>query len=137
MVFSHYPTDHAFRDWHAHSQNVLGTRPSAIADGVEHDFSGREWDFDLAPTLMSELFGCTNPPDDYSIGTNLFAGTDWQFLPIRSYFNQAIVTPTEVIVTYPGGIYEVRDRDYRPKDSLRLDKGAVEGALKAQRRFLR
>ena len=92
--------------------------------------------FDFAPTLMSELFGCTNPPDDYSIGTNLFAGTDWQFLPIRSYFNQAIVTPTEVIVTYPGGIYEVRDRDYRPKDSLRLDKGAVEGALKAQRRFL-
>lgn len=93
--------------------------------------------FDLAPTLLGEVFGCTNPAGDYSIGTNLFAGADWAFLPVRSYFNQAIVTPTEVIITYPGGIYEVRDRSYRSKDSLRLDKGAVEAALQTQRRFLR
>ena len=93
--------------------------------------------FDVAPTLMGEVFGCTNPPDDYSIGTNLFAGADWAFLPVRSYFNQAIVTPTEVIITYPGGIYEVRDRTTGRRTVCAWTRGAVEGrTCKSQRRFL-
>lgn len=93
--------------------------------------------YDLAPTLLSELFGCANPPSDYSIGRSLFAGEDWTFLPVRSYFNQAIVTADRVIVTYPGGLYEIRDRDYRPTGSLRLDAEAVAAALSAQQRFYR
>ena len=100
-------------------------------------FGHRSSHYDVAPTLLTEVLGCTNPPDDYAIGTNLFAGTDWEFLPVRSYFNQAIVTADRVIVTYPGGIFEIRDRDYRPTGSLQLDRAAVEAALDARQRFFR
>jgi membrane-anchored protein YejM (alkaline phosphatase superfamily) len=107
--------------------------PGRAPDRLRH----RTSHYDVAPTLLQEVFGCANPPSDFAIGRNLFAGEDWDYLPIRSYFNRAIVTPESVIVTYPGGIYEVRDRAYRPTGSLRLDRGAVEATLAAQQRFYR
>ncbi|MDX1318789.1 MAG: DUF3413 domain-containing protein, partial [Oceanospirillum sp.] len=44
--------------------------------------------YDVAPTVMTEVLGCTNPMSDYSIGHNLFdaePGRDW--LLVHSYFN--------------------------------------------------
>jgi membrane-anchored protein YejM (alkaline phosphatase superfamily) len=100
-------------------------------------FGHRTSHYDLAPTLMQEILGCTNPPDDYSTGRNLLDGVDWQHLVVRSYYNQAVISPDLVIVTYPGGIYEIRDRDYRPTGELRVDRELVRRALDDMRRFYR
>jgi len=51
-------------------------------------FEHRTSHFDIAPTILSDALGCTNPPSDFSVGNNLFDVTkerDW--LLIYSYFN--------------------------------------------------
>ena len=35
---------------------------------------------DLPATLLSELFGCENPPSDFGMGRNLFAGESWEWI---------------------------------------------------------
>ena len=69
--------------------------------------------YDIAPTLMQDLFACSNPPQDYSVGNNLFENREWNWMVAGSYFNYAVLEPDQVTVTFPNGLYEVRDWDYR------------------------
>lgn len=68
--------------------------------------------YDLAPTIMTEVLGCTNPTSDYAVGHNLFkpsAERDW--LIVHSYFNYGIVGKDRIIATYPTGNYEILDTE--------------------------
>lgn len=76
-------------------------------------FEHRSSHYDIVPTLMQDLLGCRNPASDYSVGHNLFEGRSWDWMVAGSYFNYAVLEPDQVIVTYPNGLYEVRDWDYR------------------------
>ena len=67
---------------------------------------------DVAPTLLAGLFGCTNPPSDYSSGHDLFSDAQWSWLIAASYTEFALIEPDRVTIVYPAG-YEIRDRDYR------------------------
>jgi membrane-anchored protein YejM (alkaline phosphatase superfamily) len=69
--------------------------------------------YDIVPTLMKDVFGCSNQESDYSSGSNLFSEKQWDWLIAGSYFNFAIVEPQKLTVQYPGGYYEVRDRKYQ------------------------
>lgn len=69
--------------------------------------------YDVVPTLMQELLGCENPASDYSVGNNLFEQQAWDWMVAGSYFNYAILEPDQVIVTFPNGLYEVRDWNYK------------------------
>lgn len=69
--------------------------------------------YDIVPTLMQDLFACSNPPQDYSVGNNLFENREWDWMVAGSYFNYAVLEPDQVTVTFPNGLYEVRDWDYR------------------------
>jgi membrane-anchored protein YejM (alkaline phosphatase superfamily) len=93
--------------------------------------------FDLPVTLLQEVFGCTNPPEDYSVGRNLFAGQSWDWLVTGSYNSHAILQPDRVIVTHPGGFVEALGEDYRPLSGARLDASVIEAALRDMRRFYR
>jgi len=68
--------------------------------------------YDVVPTLMQDLLGCTNPAEDYSVGHNLFELREWDWLLAGSYYNYAVVEPDQVTVTFPSGLYEVRDLEY-------------------------
>jgi len=81
--------------------------------------------YDLAPTLVAELFGCDNPPADYASGASLFSEAEWRWLVAASYREYAVVEPDRVTIVFGSG-YEVRDADYRlarvqspPRDTLR------------------
>ena len=90
---------------------------------------------DLPGTLLSEVFGCTNPYADYSSGTNLFDENSWQWIMAGSYSSHAIVEPDKIVVTYPGGLIELLGPDYRPQPELRLDAERIEEAMLEMRRF--
>ena len=89
---------------------------------------------DIAPTLLTELFGCTNPPSDYSSGSNLFTGGEWSWLVVASYREFAVVEPERVTVVFPAA-YEVRGLDYRLLRSQTPPREALRPALQEMSRF--
>jgi membrane-anchored protein YejM (alkaline phosphatase superfamily) len=69
--------------------------------------------YDIIPTLMQDFLGCRNPASDYAVGHNLFDRREWPWLVAGSYYNYAVLEPDQVTVTFPNGLYEVRDWDYQ------------------------
>jgi len=92
---------------------------------------------DLAPTLVSRLFGCTNPPADYSSGHDLFSGTAWTWLIAGSYVDFALVEPDRVTVSYQSGYYEIRDRGYRLVSGPPVAGAVLQAAMHEMSRFYR
>jgi membrane-anchored protein YejM (alkaline phosphatase superfamily) len=99
------------------------------------EFSHRSAHQDLPGTLMREVFGCENPYADYSSGGNLFDEQSWEWIMAGSYSSHAIVEPDKIVVTYPGGLIELLDANYRPSSGLKLDPQRVEEAMLEMRRF--
>ena len=99
-----------------------------------HVYTHRTAHQDLPATLLEGLFGCTNPPADYSSGHNLYAGESWEWIIAGSYHAHAIVEPGRVTVSEPGGFAEVLGPDYRSADT-RLDARLIEAAMAEMRRF--
>jgi len=86
-------------------------------------FHHRTSHYDVVPTLMQDLLSCSNDPQDYSSGRNLFSGESWPWILAGSYYNYAVLEPDQITVTYPNGQYEVRDWSYRilSKPEVRAD----------------
>lgn len=82
-----------------------GKEPSIIGKRTSHN--------DIIATLMKDALGCQNPESDYCSGTNLFTNTQWDWLITGSYYNFAIIEPTQTTVQFPGGFFEVRDTNYQ------------------------
>lgn len=100
-------------------------------------FDHRTSHYDIAPTLMQELFSCSNPPVDYAVGQNLFDMREWQWMTAGSYFNYAVLEPDQVTVTFPNGLYEVRDWDYRLIDDPEFRGSVLEAVSEANARYFR
>jgi membrane-anchored protein YejM (alkaline phosphatase superfamily) len=93
--------------------------------------------YDIAPTLMKELLGCSNPASDYSVGVNLFEHRAWDWMVAGSYYNYAVLEPDQVTVTYPNGLYEVRDWDYRLISDPVFRGDVLEAVSEQNARFYR
>jgi len=91
---------------------------------------------DLAPTLLSGLFGCTNPPSDYASGRDLFSDAQWDWLVATSYRDFALIEPEQVTIVLASG-YEIRDRNYRLVPHPTLPRDGLRAALQEMRRFYR
>ena len=91
---------------------------------------------DLAPTLLTELFGCTNPPSDYSSGQSLFSDAEWQWLVTASRTDRALVQPGRVIIAYAAG-FEVRDLQYHLIPAPTVSPDALRAAMREMSRFYR
>ncbi len=92
---------------------------------------------DVPATLLEEVFGCSNPPSDYSSGSNLFAGKEWEWMIAGSYTSHAIVEPGQLVVSYPGGLIELLGKDYRPDAALELHPAVMQEAMSEMRRFFK
>jgi membrane-anchored protein YejM (alkaline phosphatase superfamily) len=92
--------------------------------------------FDMAPTLLTGVFGCTNPPSDYASGHDLFANRAWDWLIAASYSNFALVEPDQVTIVSPTS-YEIRDRSYRLIPNPTLPRDHLRAAMQEMRRFYR
>lgn len=66
---------------------------------------------DVVPTLMQEVFSCSNALKDYSNGQSLFDLTERKFVIVNNWSNQAIVNRKNVKVFPNIGASEYRDYD--------------------------
>ena len=100
-------------------------------------YDKRTMHHDIPVTLLQDVFGCENPPSEYSVGENLFTRESWDWMMAGSYSDHAIVDPNGAIVFYPGGFIEIVGSDGRSVDDAKLDPELVQKSLEAQRRFLK
>lgn len=91
--------------------------------------------YDVVPTLMQDLLGCTNPASDFSVGKNLFDRHDWDWIVAGSYYNYAVIEPDQVTVTFPTGLYEVRDLDYRLLEKPQFRGEVLEAVSRQNARY--
>jgi membrane-anchored protein YejM (alkaline phosphatase superfamily) len=100
-------------------------------------FEHRTSHYDLVPTLMQDLLGCSNPVADYASGRNLFDETSWEWLLAGSYYNYAVLEPDQITVTYPNGRYEVRDWNYHIAKQPIIRGDVLESVSRENSRFYR
>jgi membrane-anchored protein YejM (alkaline phosphatase superfamily) len=112
---------------------VLSWPGRAAGEVYEH----RTSHYDIVPTLVQELFACSNPAGDYSVGHNLFDLQAWDWMIAGSYFNYAVLEPDQVTVTYPNGLYEVRDWDYRLLADPEFRGSVLEAVSEQNARYFR
>jgi membrane-anchored protein YejM (alkaline phosphatase superfamily) len=121
----------SFSDYQVHTPFVLrwpGRAPGRVARRTSHN--------DIAPTLLGELFGCTNPPADYSSGLGLFSDAQWDWLIVFSFSDFALLEPDQVTIAYPSG-NEVRDQHYRLIQQPRFSRDKLRAAFQEMSRFYR
>jgi len=105
-----------------------GRPPGRVARRTSHN--------DLAPTLLTGVFGCTNPPSDYASGDDLFSDKQWTWLIAASYSDYALIEPDRVTVVFPAG-YEIRDQSYRLVANPTLPRDDLRAAMHEMGRFYR
>lgn len=104
-----------------------GMEPRRIAHRTSH--------YDIAPTLMRRMLGCSNAYADYSSGQDLYDGPQWDWLVAGSYYNYAVLEPEQITVTFPNGMYEVRDNNYRLLDHPHFNAEVLEAVMHENTRF--
>lgn len=90
---------------------------------------------DIVATVMEDVLHCENPSSDYCSGNSVYSDSEWNWLITGSYYNYAIVEPTQVTVSYPGGYFEVRDSNYTVISNKNLNKTNMQEALNEMSRF--
>jgi membrane-anchored protein YejM (alkaline phosphatase superfamily) len=101
--------------------------------GISYDH--RTSHYDIVPTVMQELFGCSNPASDYSVGNNLFEQRSWDWMLAGSYYNYALLEPDQVTITFPNGLFEVRDWNYRLAPNPEFRGDVLEAVAEQNARF--
>jgi membrane-anchored protein YejM (alkaline phosphatase superfamily) len=121
----------SFSDYQLHTPLLVrwpGKAPGHVVRRTSH--------FDVVPTLLTELFGCTNPPSDYASGHSLFSDAQWDWLIAHSHNDFALIEPNQVTIVYPSG-YEIRDQNYRLAQNPQLSRDHLRAAMQEMRRFYR
>ena len=90
---------------------------------------------DVAPTLVSELFDCSNEFSDYTSGVSLFDDAKREFQIMASYYNYAVVTEQGSFVQNPIGIVEAKNGEDQAEESLSLPPGLALKALQQMKHF--
>jgi membrane-anchored protein YejM (alkaline phosphatase superfamily) len=103
-----------------------GRPPGVVSRRTSH--------FDVAPTLVGGLFGCTNPPSDYASGHDLFTDAPWSWLIATDYTDYALVEPDRITVVLQDA-YEIRDASYRLVPHPTLPREGLRAALREMSRF--
>lgn len=119
----------AFTDYQLRTPLLLrwpGHAPNRVSRRTSHN--------DLPPTLLTELFGCTNSPSDYASGQSLFSDGEWQWLVTASRTDSAVVQPGRVIIQFASG-FEVRDLQYHLIPAPIVSPEALRAALREMSRF--
>lgn len=104
-----------------------GMEPGLIDHRTSH--------YDIAPTLLDRMLGCSNPPSDYASGQDLFNGPQWDWLIVGSYYNYAVLEPDQITITFPNGRYEVRGWDYRLLEKPSFNADILEAVMRENTRF--
>ena len=92
---------------------------------------------DIIPTLMNRALGVTTPMGDYSVGRDLLTpDSKPRHLIVGSYYNYAIVSPSELDVVSPDGMQSTLTPTLQPLGQP-ADKEALRQAMEEMSRFYR
>ena len=97
-------------------------------------YTYRTTHYDIVPTLLQDVFGCTNPAADYSIGQHLFDATPRPFSILLSATAKAIRIEDQILVLQDFGGIKIYDPALNPLDSS-PDSAVVKEALKTFSNF--
>lgn len=97
-------------------------------------YTHRTSHFDVAPTLLHDALGCTNPTHDYSSGMRLTEVDEQRLLILSSYEQFALAEPTRTAIIDGFGSMEVVDEHYRPS-SEKLAPPRLAQAMDEMARF--
>jgi hypothetical protein len=96
--------------------------------------SYRTTHYDVAPTLLETIFGCTNPPEEYGLGFSLFNPAPRPFI-LFSDFTARAVRIRDTITVFPHfGTIEYYDASFNPPDQV-PPMEEISNALQAFNRF--
>lgn len=98
-------------------------------------FSYQTSHFDIAPTLLHEVLGCSTPPNNYSFGQYLSASNVRKYLLIQSYSTLSILQPNHITEIYPGGAYEVEHLNGEAIPDAKLNVDTINQVLQDMSRF--
>jgi len=119
-----------------YSRHQLGVPMLLAWPGMEPQrISHRTSHYDIVPTLMRRMLACDNAFSDYSSGQDLYDGPQWDWLVAGSYYNYAVLEPGQITVTFPNGMYEVRDNNYHLLDQPQFNAGVLEAVMRENTRF--
>jgi membrane-anchored protein YejM (alkaline phosphatase superfamily) len=102
-------------------------RPPAV-------YQHRTSHFDVMPTVLSEVLGCSVPFDQISVGTPLFDPSPREVMVMSAYGEFAIVQPDRVAAVRRSGV-SVFDSRYRPLRNSQVAPDVIAEALKQKQRF--
>ena len=117
--FSNYQTQVPLFVWNGPA------RPGSLSYRTTH--------YDVAPTILQEVYRCTNPPQDYSIGQNLFDPAPRPFAVISSYTKKAVRTQDQLTVLDAYGGIENYNSHFEPSPGAQ--PAAIKEALKTFAQF--
>lgn len=89
---------------------------------------------DIAPTIIQEVYKCSNPTSDYSIGYNLFNNTPRPFIILSGYEDKVIRAGNEIMVFDIFGSIQQYDNLYRPVNTP-IDPNTIKEGFTVFRRF--
>ena len=90
---------------------------------------------DVVPTLLEQIFGCSNDPAGYSVGKSLFNKSERTFLLLGNYGKTAIVEPNRITTMDPYGPLLVTDGNLKPLQNNFPSIELFQSALEQQSRF--
>lgn len=90
---------------------------------------------DVAPTLLREEFGCTDPIDRYSNGRSLFDASPRPYVVASNYGGMAVIEQDQITVMDFYGRIDIVDHRYRPLSDATLPAAKLHRVLGAMARF--
>lgn len=91
--------------------------------------------YDIVPTLLQQVLGCSNASSDYSIGYNLFAGTPRPYLIMGSYIYSGILEKDRITNLYTNGDIDITDLQGRDLPNAQPRLPILRAVLHDMRRF--
>lgn len=91
--------------------------------------------YDIAPTLLTHLFQCSNPMTDHSIGESLFSSRKRQLF-VSSYTDHGLIADNRVTVIKRSGEIITYDREATPLN-ITADPNAIRQLLYLEQSFHR
>ncbi len=101
--------------------------------GARH-YTHRTSHFDVVPTLLHDVLGCTNPAQDYSSGRRLTDIDEQRLLILSSYEQFALLEPTRTAIVDDLGSMNMVDERYHPSTD-KLAPSRLAQAMDEMARF--
>lgn len=101
-----------------------------------HLFQQQTTHYDIAPTLVKNIFGCTNNLADYSVGRILPAQNDpLSFFIAASYIDFSVLEPNRITTIYYSGNIDITDLHNQEIPDATPDMKIMQQALHQMREF--